>query len=177
MLLRCCTAALLALLSVPTRNWGQAQMPPAVESAVASCPVTIPREAPVPLFDRFFGYQHADWHGKLYVGALWPSGTIIFGPHGPGFRFADGSMGMKISWYRAPGLRGLLTIRGKRLDAPAAPLRATMWGHSEAGFQPTTLVFPTEGCWEVTGEVAHTSVTFVTRVIKISSHSSRFPND
>ena len=34
-------------------------------------------------------------------------------------------------------------------------------------FKPTALIFPTEGCWEVTGKVGETSLTFVTRVVKI----------
>ena len=35
------------------------------------------------------------------------------------------------------------------------------------GFQATALIFPTEGCWEVTGEVADTRVKFVTRVVRV----------
>ncbi|PYR95893.1 MAG: hypothetical protein DMG16_29325, partial [Acidobacteria bacterium] len=31
----------------------------------------------------------------------------------------------------------------------------------------TALIFPTPGCWQVTGHVGSVSVTFVTKVIKI----------
>jgi hypothetical protein len=63
---------------------------------------------------------------------------------------------------------GKLTIHGKRLDASAPPLRADIpEGYGDTGFQATGLIFPTEGCWEVTGKVGQTSVTFVTRVVKI----------
>jgi hypothetical protein len=34
------------------------------------------------------------------------------------------------------------------------------------GFQASGVYFPTEGCWEVTGKVGTTSLTFVTVVIK-----------
>jgi hypothetical protein len=75
---------------------------------------------------------------------------------------------MKIAWYRADGLRGRLSITGKRLDAVAPPLRAAIpSGYSDTGFQPSGIIFPTEGCWQVTGTVGTASVTFVTRVVKM----------
>ena len=82
--------------------------------------------------------------------------------------YPDGSVGMKIAWYRANGLHGRLVIKGKRLDAVAPLLRAEIPdGYSDTGFQPSGVIFPTEGCWQVTGKVADASVTFVTRVIKL----------
>jgi hypothetical protein len=140
------------------------------KSAPAACPVTLPRKAPLTPFDQFFGYAMAQWHGKLYVGALWPDGTVVFKPGGSGIILPDGSLSMKFGWYRGAGLRGKLTIHGKTLDAPAPPLRAYIpAGDSEKGFQATLLIFPTEGCWETTGEVGDTSVTFVTRVVKVGN--------
>jgi hypothetical protein len=134
----------------------------------AQCPVTIPRKAPDYIGGKLFGSGSAYWNGALFVGGLWPDGTIVFRPGGAGFVLADGSLSMKFGWYRAEGLRGKLTIRGRRLDAPAPPLRAEIPnGYRETGFQATGLIFPTEGCWEVTGKVAETSLTFVTRVVKI----------
>ena len=50
----------------------------------------------------------------------------------------------------------------------APPLRAEIPdGYSATGFQPSGVIFPTEGCWQVTGKVADASVTFVTRVVKL----------
>jgi hypothetical protein len=73
---------------------------------------------------------------------------------------------MKFLWWR--GVRGKLTIQGQRLDAPAPPLRADIpGGYGDTGFQATGLIFPTEGCWEVTGKVGESSLTFVTRVVKV----------
>lgn len=63
-------------------------------------------------------------------------------------------MGMKFGWLRGAGLRGKLNIFGKRLDASAPPLRANIPdGYGDTGFQATALIFPTEGCSEVTGEL------------------------
>jgi hypothetical protein len=71
--------------------------------------------------------------------------------------------GVKVGWWRtAPGK---LTIEGKRLDAPAPPLRADVpEGYGSSGFQATGIDFPTEGCWEVTGKVGDRSLRFVVQV-------------
>jgi len=78
----------------------------------------------------------------------------------------DGSLRMKFFWWR--GVHGALTIEGKRLDAPALPLRSQIpEGYGDIGFQASGLIFPTEGCWQVTGRVGDASLTFVTRVVKV----------
>jgi hypothetical protein len=102
---------------------------------------------------------------RSIVGGLWPDGTVVFHPGGPGFILPDGSLSMKFGWLRGADLRGKLTVHGKRLDASAPPLRADIpKGYGDTGFQASALIFPTEGCWEITGEVGDTRVTFVTRV-------------
>ena len=69
---------------------------------------------------------------------------------------------------RGKGVYGKLAIIGKRLDAVGPPLRAEIPnGYRDTGFQPSEVIFPTEGCWQVTGTVAAASVTFVTRVVKL----------
>ena len=105
---------------------------------------------------------------ELSVGpfGLWPDGTVVFKPGGAGFITPDGSLGMKFGWTR--GVRGQLRIEGRRLDAPASPLRSLVGKpYEEIGFQATSLVFSTPGCWEVTGRIGDASLTFVTRVVKI----------
>jgi len=78
----------------------------------------------------------------------------------------DGSLQMKFPWWR--GVRGSLTIDGRRLDAPGSRLRARIpSGYRDSGFQATGLIFPTPGCWEVTGRVGEASLTFVVVVVKI----------
>lgn len=103
---------------------------------------------------------------RLTVVIGWPNGEVIFRPGGSGFVTSDGALGMKYGWYR--GVRGRLTIEGRRLDGDAAPLRSEVNnGYGESGFQASYVIFPTAGCWEVTGRVADASVTFITRVVKI----------
>lgn len=158
-------AAWLAVITkaAPQSATGQSPKKP----ANSPCPVTFPRKAPSEAVN-LFGAGSAHWNGHLYVGGLWPDGTIIFQPEGPGFILPDGSLSMKFGWFRGEGLRGKLKIHGKRLDAPAPPLRASIpCCYGETGFQATGLIFPTDGCWEVTGEVADTSLTFVTRVVRV----------
>ena len=73
-------------------------------------------------------------------------------------------MNAKFGWWR--GVTGSLRIDGRRLDAPAPPLGASIPdGYGDSGFQSTAITFPTGGCWEVTGRVGEASRTFVTLVI------------
>lgn len=78
---------------------------------------------------------------------LWPDGAVVFEPGGPGFVLEDGALAMKFPWTR--GVKGRLTVEGRRLDAEAPPLRANVIDYGEGpGFQATVLIFPTPGCWE-----------------------------
>jgi len=108
------------------------------------------------------------WLGKLlrqwdvWVGGLWPRGVIAASA---GFVDRLGRVGMRFGWWRT--VRGRLHLTGRRLDAPAPPLRADVpAGYGATGFQPSGLTFPAEGCWKVTGTVHRASLTFVTFVIK-----------
>ena len=111
-------------------------------------------------------------HGNAMISTgLWPDGTVVFRPGGPGFVATDGALSMKWGWYR--GVRGQLRIEGRRLDEPAPPLRAEIpAGYGDFGFQSSALIFPTPGCWEVTGHVGTASLTFVTLVHRIGEGPS-----
>jgi len=142
--------ALLAATST-----GVAQTP----AKAPACNVTLPGG-----MDRVQGSFYGT--KELAFSEPWPNGTVVFKPGGPGFVLTDGSLSMKFAWHR--GVRGALTIDGRRLDGPAPPLRAQIpAGYGDIGFQPTGLNFPTPGCWEVTGHVGAASLTFITRVVKI----------
>ena len=79
---------------------------------------------------------------------------------------------LKYDMYR--GIRGQIAIRGRRLDAPAAPLRAEVNEHyGVIGLQPVSLIFPVPGCWEVTASLGTESLTWVVRVVKISDGRAR----
>jgi hypothetical protein len=65
--------------------------------------------------------------------------------------------------------RGTLLIRGRRLDGAAAPARAYISRSYDdyAGGMSLFLLFPTPGCWEITGTLAGASLTFVVAVQRI----------
>jgi hypothetical protein len=132
----------------------------------ASCPVTRPGRFVPPSGvsrDVLFGADASYGNGQLWVGGLGRNGVIAADSR---FVEPDGSVGMKFGWYRVAS--GSLTIAGRRLDAPAPPARAEVPdGYGDAGFQASGVSFPTEGCWEITGAVGPTRLTFVTFVIKV----------
>ena len=97
---------------------------------------------------------------QLWTG-LWPDGKVNMSPEN---QEADGSFSVKWFWWR--GVTGPLTIEGHRLDAEAEPLRADIPdGYGDTGYQVSALIFPSTGCWEVTGRVGDASLTFVTEVV------------
>lgn len=130
-------------------------------SSSSTCPVTLPNS------QHFDAKPAGGNHGNEFlVTVLWPDGKVIFEPGGPGFVLDDGALEMKFWWWRV--VKGPLTIEGRRLDGAAPRLRADIpEGYGDIGFQATGLIFPTPGCWEVTGRIGQGRLTFVTQVIKI----------
>jgi hypothetical protein len=129
--------------------------------SLADCPVTTPEVAPVQA-SSMFGAGSATGNDALWVGALGPGGVIAADER---LVEPDGSIGWKLGWYRL--VSGRLEITGRRLDATAPPLRASIPdGYGLTGFQSTGVTFATEGCWEITGTVADTPLTFVVFVIR-----------
>lgn len=127
------------------------------------CPVTTPNGSTPP------GEQASDFYygnGKIWT-VLWPEGVVRFEPGGPGEIRSDGSLVMKFGWWRGKGAAGTLNIAGKRLDGQAPPLQAEIpEGYGDTGFQASGLVFPSEGCWQVTARAGEAELTIVTLVIK-----------
>jgi hypothetical protein len=111
-------------------------------------------------------------HGNASISTeLWPYGTVVVRSNGPGAVLSDGSLQMKFLWFKRPGA---MTIQGRRLDGAAPPLRAN-FSHEFDGenFQPSALIFPTQGCWEITSRVGDASLTFVTRVVKVDEPANK----
>jgi hypothetical protein len=80
----------------------------------------------------------------------------------------DGSIAIKFGWWRA--VEGRLAIEGRRLDAPAPPVRAHIpTGYGRQGFQSTAVIFASPGCWEVTGTLGAAKLTFVTSVVGLNA--------
>jgi len=139
---------------------------PATTTAASGCEVTAPNgSAPPQLSPALTGVR---WYGNGTMWtALWPEGTVTFRPHGPGFVLPDGSLKMKFYWMVA--FPGELTIEGRRLDAAAPPLKYELGPRLQDGGNPSYLIFPTAGCWEVTARTNGSTMTFVTRVVQLSS--------
>ena len=79
----------------------------------------------------------------------------------------DGSIAVKFGWWR--GIRGRFSISGRKLDAPAPPLRYTtppVESYGDLGFLPSMLIFPTAGYWEITGHIDDESLSFVVHVTR-----------
>ena len=71
--------------------------------------------------------------------------------------------GIKLGWWRIA--HGDLVIATARLDGPAVPLAADVpSGYGDTGFQVSGLNFPAPGCWQVSGTVGGTTLTFVVNV-------------
>ena len=139
---------------------------PLTREAMAACPVSLPNGKSPP-YEADFNLGNET---ETIFTIPWPGGKLIFTPHGPGFKYADGSLEMKWPWYRT--VPGDLIISGERLDAKAPPmpritLRGPGDGYGETGFHPSGLLFPGEGCWRVTAQVGTESLMFVTLVVKI----------
>jgi len=129
------------------------------------CPVTTGHPVPRTVWWRhqLAGWDSADGNGKLWVGGLWPHGVVIMTRDDVG---PDGRLGMKFGWYRLTS--GYLRITGRRLDAPAPPASGVTFpgAYGRTGFNASGVIFPAEGCWQVTGRVGRVALTFVTFVIK-----------
>ena len=116
----------------------------------------------------------SDFYGNESIAiGLGPEGrTIVFQPGGAGSVLPDGALQYKFLWAKA---RLPMTIEGRRLDAPAPPLRSHVSDdQAYENFQPSSLIFPTPGCWEITSRVGVSALTFVVKVVKMGNGPDRF---
>jgi hypothetical protein len=140
--------------------------PPTPTTAPTPTPLPIPPDCPVtppngltPPGEQPYPTHHGN--GILWTG-LWPGGVLV----PPQNVRPDGWLTFNWWWWR--GEPGQLTIQGRRLDTPAPPLRAEIpEGFGDSGYQDSWLIFPSEGCWEVTGKLGDSELTFVTFVVKL----------
>ena len=162
---RVCVVVLVWAIGAGNSLMSAQQLQQAVD---ATCRVTVPNEV---MAGQSRPHEGSYGNTRLSVGpfGLWPNGTIVFRPGGPGFLTRDGSLVMKFGWTR--GVPGKLKVTGHRLDGAAAPLRLDANdGYGEIGFQASYLIFPTPGCWEVVAQVGEdedSKLTFVTKVEKV----------
>ena len=68
----------------------------------------------------------------------------------------------KVPWIKPLGSQ--LVIQGRRLDGDAAPLWASLADGYDADFQPSRLIFPSGGCWEIEARADASMLRFVVAV-------------
>lgn len=122
-------------------------------SALARCPATIPR----------------DPRGRYGNGLL----STTIGRYG--YLLAQrepGGLFQKLGWTPWQGLRGRLTVRGDRLDAPGRmEVLGINWGHTYGAPHDgrwgwaTAVRFPREGCWRISARVGDVKLSYVANVV------------
>ncbi len=134
----------------------------------ADCPVTLPSEpafkAPEPYF------ADAPWPGIFWYGtehlwtALQTNGVWDGLPH------HEHGYGQKIMWWSdlyvlKDELEPALVVSAKRLDGKAPPFEfegaTNAYAKDIGDAMLTGVTFPTEGCWEVTGQYKKSGLIFV----------------
>lgn len=70
--------------------------------------------------------------------------------------------GAKVPWIR-PSIKPI-ALEGKRLDAEAPPAHLSQCSECYSFFIATALIFPTEGCWQVTARVNDSALSVVMQV-------------
>lgn len=135
----------------------------APRTSSGECPLTLPNGSTPP------GERPSPFHygnGAIWT-ALWPDGIVRADQD---YIDASGAIAMKWPWWRASGAVGSLNIDGQRIDGGAPPLGVVIAeGYGDRGFQATTLIFPTEGCWEITARAGRGQLSLVTEVVLASS--------
>ena len=156
--------------ATPTDTPAPTLVPP-TSAAIAECPVSLPNLEESPN-DYYISTRSGFGNPTrtMFIG-VWPGGKVFFHPGGPGVQSPDGSLGMKFWFYRT--VPGDVTISGERLDAPAPPMPRTVLrgaedGYGETGFHPAGLIFPGEGCWEVTARAGDEEMRVVMLVVRLS---------
>jgi hypothetical protein len=146
--------------------------PGSAVNARGTCPVTIPPPGWQPSGPDFgpghFNYGNVRLRAELY----WPRGILTAGTLPGGGVMAvierDGSISLKLGWWRR--IPGRLAITGRRLDRVAGRVRADIppnESYGDVGFIPSTITFPSVGCWRVIGKQGGASLTFVIKVTKV----------
>ena len=127
----------------------------------ATCEPTLPNgDAPA-------GEQPSPtWYGigLLYTSALGHGGEILADPRSVE---ADGSIGLKFAWWRAPGVgvAGDLRITGHELTTGATVTASIPDGYGQR-FQASGITFPSEGCYEITVRSGDAELVFVAKITK-----------
>ena len=124
--------------------------------AQPSCPITQPvwarppEDAAIP-DPPAYGYYFLNEDRSIWASAWWEEQDRNY--------LHVTEEGIKVGWFRPAGAE--LVITGRRLDADAPPLEANASCCYPTRFQASSLYFPTEGCWEITANVADSKLSFI----------------
>lgn len=164
--MRTCVA--LVLISLVALSGLCSQSPRRLLAELATpteCHVTEPNDIHPPESANVFG-RDAGAYGNAYLWtALWSWGVGAIEVPNDHLASDGTAIDLKWPWYRF--VEGELTIEGRRLDADAPTLESHVINSSYGaiGFIPSSLTFPTDGCWEITGRVGSGKLTFVVLVV------------
>ncbi|HVL97033.1 MAG TPA: hypothetical protein VM266_14335 [Solirubrobacteraceae bacterium] len=126
----------------------------AAHAAGRKCAVTTKASHRLPKDVRAYG---PDWLGR---------GDLYVATQPPIYRAepaADGSLAIKVAWFRR--VPGRLSLSAQRLDgAGRAEATAPADGYPDTGPLPSNVTVSAPGCWKVTGHLASTTVDAVIRV-------------
>jgi len=84
-------------------------------------------------------------------------------------RWYAGEPALKVLWYSE--VPGELRVTGRRRDSEGAVLSAEVpAGYEHVGYQPSSIVVPEPGCWEITGSVGERTLRIVADVLSPDLH-------
>jgi hypothetical protein len=129
------------------------------KTAANDCPVTEPAWVKPPDDTAVDG---SPAYGHYFVNAdqsIMASAGWVFDQE---YLLAERENGIKMGWFRPAG--ATLEITGQRLDGDSPPLEAIIPCCYPTRFQASGLIFPTEGCWEITAKAADRELSFVVSV-------------
>jgi hypothetical protein len=132
---------------------------PSESTSASVCPLTEPvwakpSEDSAVLNSPEYGNYFVNEDRSMWVSAWWTEKKEYY--------LQVSEEGNKVGWFRPEG--ATLEITGRRIDGEAPPLKAYIPCCYPTRFQTSSLIFPTEGCWEVTGKAADRVLSFVVRV-------------
>ena len=105
-----------------------------------------------------------DWYGNSALWVRLPIGAGLPAQYDPTLN----TLATKFPWWRI--VSGELTITGQRLDGPTGGFKAQIGSpgeYGDMGFDPSYLLWPSPGCWLLTGTVAGRSLTLTVRVVRV----------
>ena len=162
LLLACSSNAIAAPTNTPVASSPSPAPSPTVPPSrtapeAAGCPVTLPASSWIadltglnPLPPTRFS-----WYGDKNVLAV---ELPIDGVYRINAESAN--LGAKVAWYRY--IAGAVDITARRVDGSGPEIKTkTTDGYRPTGFNPSTIEFTSEGCWQVTGSLQGHDLSFV----------------